>query len=81
MKPLRQAIDDYISLRRSLGFKLRRMSEGLREFAAFLEQRAAPVSTTASGMTGFVLEKRRGEESPAPCPDVEPHGQKALCLC
>jgi hypothetical protein len=40
MKPLRQAIDDYIALRRSLGFKLRRMAEGLREFAIFLEQKA-----------------------------------------
>ncbi|HEY6308721.1 MAG TPA: hypothetical protein VI488_19945 [Candidatus Angelobacter sp.] len=42
MKRLRQAIDDYIALRRSLGFKLRRMAEGLREFAIFLEQKAAP---------------------------------------
>ena len=27
MKPLRQAIEDYIGLRRSLGFKLRRVAE------------------------------------------------------
>ena len=39
MKPLRQAIDDYIALRRSLGFKLRRMAEGLREFAIFWSKR------------------------------------------
>ena len=55
MKPLRQAIDDYISLRRSLGFKLRRMSEGLREFAAFMEQRAAPYLTTELAMEWAML--------------------------
>src|ERR1039457_34671 len=50
MTPLRQAIDDYIALRRSLGFKLRRMAEGLREFAVFLEQKAAPHVTTELAM-------------------------------
>jgi len=50
MKPLRQAINDYIALRRSLGFKLRRMSEGLRDFAVFLEQKAAPFVTTELAM-------------------------------
>ena len=55
MKPLRQAIDDYIALRRSLGFKLRRMSEGLREFGVFLEQKAAPYVTTALAMEWAML--------------------------
>lgn len=55
MRPLRQAIDDYIALRRSLGFKLRRMSEGLREFAVFLEQKAAPYVTTELAMEWAVL--------------------------
>ena len=50
MKPLRQGINDYIALRRSLGFKLRRMSEGLREFAVFLEQKAASYVTTELAM-------------------------------
>jgi len=50
MKPLRQAIDDYIALRRSLGFKLRRMAEGLREFGIFLEHKAAPYVTTELAM-------------------------------
>ena len=55
MTPLRQAIDDYIALRRSLGFKLRRMSEGLQEVAVFLEQRAAPYVTTELAMEWAML--------------------------
>ena len=46
MKPLRQAIEDYIGLRRSLGFKLRRVAEHLQEFAGFLEKKAASYITT-----------------------------------
>jgi integrase/recombinase XerD len=45
--PLREAVDEYIALRRGLGFKLRDMATGLTAFAAFLEQHAAPVITTA----------------------------------
>ena len=55
MKPLRQTIDDYIALRRNLGFKLRRMAEGLREFAIFLEQKAAPYVTTELAMEWAIL--------------------------
>jgi hypothetical protein len=50
MKPLRQAIDDYIALRRSLGFKLCDMADDLRNFAAFLEQKAVPYVTTELAM-------------------------------
>ena len=50
MKPLRRAIDDYITLRRSLGFKLRDMADDLRNFATFLEQKAAPFVTTELAM-------------------------------
>ena len=47
MKSLRNAIEDYIALRRSLGFKLRDTATCLTEFASFLEQKAAPYITTA----------------------------------
>jgi integrase len=47
MKLLRSAVEDYIVLRRSLGFKLREMATGLREFVSFLEQKKAPYITTA----------------------------------
>jgi integrase len=50
MKPLRQAINDYIELRRSLGFKLRDMADDLRNFATFLESKAAPYVTTELAM-------------------------------
>jgi integrase len=38
MKSLQEAIQDYLALRRSLGFKLKRHSRFLEEFALFLEQ-------------------------------------------
>src|ERR1700694_5754399 len=47
MKPLRNAVEDYIALRRSLGCKLRDMATGLAEFTSFLEQKEAPYITTA----------------------------------
>ena len=47
MTPLRDAVDEYITLRRSLGFKLREMAPDLRDFAAFLEPHAAPSITSA----------------------------------
>ena len=55
MKPLRNAVEDYIALRRSLGFKLRNMAAGLTEFASFLEQRGAPYITTALALEWAML--------------------------
>ncbi len=47
MTRLQAAVDEYIALRRSLGFKLRDMAPDLRNFAAFLEQHGASVITSA----------------------------------
>src|SRR5271165_5575046 len=47
MKSLQNAIEDYIALRRSLGFKLDDMAADLTKFASFLEQKTAPYITTA----------------------------------
>lgn len=55
MKRLREGIEDYIALRRCLGFKLRRMSERLREFAEFLEQKAVSHVTTELAMEWAML--------------------------
>ena len=38
MKTLREAVGDYLALRRSLGFKLKKHQRLLEEFALFLEQ-------------------------------------------
>jgi integrase len=46
MKALKEGIQDYLSLRRSLGFKLKKHSRFLREFALFLEQADAGRITT-----------------------------------
>lgn len=46
MKPLRQAMQDYLALRRSLGFKLRDAGRWLSKFADFLEARGATCVTT-----------------------------------
>jgi len=50
MKPLGQAIQDYLALRRSLGFKLHDAGICLPKFAAFLEARGAASITTQLAM-------------------------------
>lgn len=47
MSPLRKAVEDYLAMRRSLGFKLRLPAGMLREFASFLERERASHITTA----------------------------------
>jgi len=42
MSTLRQAIEEYLALRRSLGYTLREVASGLRAFAAFAEREAVP---------------------------------------
>jgi integrase len=46
MNPLRESIQEYLTLRRSLGFKLRDAGICLAKFAAFLEDRGATHITT-----------------------------------
>lgn len=45
MNPLRQALADYLSLRRSLGYALRRPEKLLNQFLDYLEERGASVIT------------------------------------
>jgi integrase len=47
MNTLRQAVQDYLSMRRDLGFKLQEAGKGLLDFATFMEQRRAPYITQA----------------------------------
>ncbi len=46
MSELRQAIDEYLSLRRSLGFELQRQETVLRRFVTFAERECAEYITT-----------------------------------
>jgi integrase len=47
MNTLRQAVHDYLSMRRSLGFKLREAGRALLDFATFMEQHHATYITQA----------------------------------
>jgi len=47
MSPLRKAVEDYLAMRRALGFKLRLPAGMLREFASFVERERASHITTA----------------------------------
>jgi integrase/recombinase XerD len=47
MNTLRQAVQDYLSLRRAFGFKLQEAGKGLLEFATFMEQQRACYITQA----------------------------------
>ena len=46
MKPLEQALKDYLRIRRSLGFQLREPEGLLRNFVAFLQAKGAPYITS-----------------------------------
>ena len=47
MSTLKQAVREYLAMRRSLGFKLRRVSARLLDFASFMEQQHASYITVA----------------------------------
>lgn len=47
MKPLSEAVNDYLALRRSLGFKLHDAGKALADFALFMDQRQAQHVTVA----------------------------------
>lgn len=48
--PLREAVEDYLAMRRSLGFKLRDAGAGLWDFVSFLEQQRASHITISSAL-------------------------------
>ncbi len=47
MNTLRQAVHEYLSMRRNLGFKLRSAGKGLLDFATFMDQHRASYITQA----------------------------------
>ena len=55
MNTLCQAVDDYLELRRGLGFKLAKYGACLREFVSFLEKKKTSHITTALAMQFVML--------------------------
>lgn len=51
MNTLRQAVQEYLSMRRALGFKLLDAGKALLDFVAFMEQHRAPYITQALALT------------------------------
>jgi integrase/recombinase XerD len=51
MNTLRQAVHEYLSMRRSLGFKLREAGKALLDFVTFMEQHRATYITEALALT------------------------------
>ena len=52
MNRLRKAVRDYLTMRRSLGFKLVRHEAGLHEFVSFLARRSSPTSPSSWHWSG-----------------------------
>lgn len=57
MSPLRQALADYLSLRRSLGYRLKRAEKLLGQFLDYLEQQQASTITTGQALAWARLPK------------------------
>ena len=51
MNTLRQAVQEYLSMRRDLGFKLREAGKGLLDFASFMQRRRASFVTQALALS------------------------------
>ena len=50
MKKLRKAVQDYVAMRRALGFNLRKVEVGLLDFVSFLERKGVSHITTARAL-------------------------------
>ena len=62
MSTLRAAVEEYIDLRRQLGFKLAHAQRYLREFASFMEAGGIPFITTEAALE-WALRPRRAQPS------------------
>ena len=51
MNTLRQAVEEYLKMRRSLGFQLREAGKALGDFVTFMEQQRAPYITPALALS------------------------------
>ena len=53
MNTLREALQDYLAMRRALGFKLHDAGVGLQDFVSFLERKRLPISPLAWHWSGL----------------------------
>lgn len=60
MSPLRQALEDYLTIRRALGFKLERHGRLLPQFVAYLERVGADTITTEHALRWATLPSAAG---------------------
>jgi integrase/recombinase XerD len=58
MSELQEAVEEYLALRRSLGFTLRLPASALRHFAAFLEAQGAAYPTTELALSWAMLPRQ-----------------------
>jgi integrase/recombinase XerD len=65
MNTLCQAVDDYLELRRGLGFKLVNYGAWLREFVSFLEQEKTSHITTALALQFAMLHPKQEPKAQA----------------
>jgi hypothetical protein len=59
MSALRRHVEDYLALRRGLGFKLGRTGQHLESFAGYLEQAGAVTVTIEQSLSNFLCELRQ----------------------
>ncbi len=64
MNTLTEAIEEYLQLRRALGFKLTQARRWLRDFARFMEQQQAPFITTEQAVE-WALQPQPNSGQPA----------------
>jgi integrase len=60
MRPLRHRLDEYLAVRRALGYKLERAAKLLAQFLAFLEDRGAQTITTELALEWATLPPATG---------------------
>jgi len=63
MNTLRQAVQEYLSMRRSLGFKLHDAGRGLLEFTRFMQQQRACYITQALALAWAKQPRRYSRRS------------------
>jgi hypothetical protein len=65
MRALRRAVDDYVEMRRGLGFKLNHEARQLRRFASFMRDKKATRITTKLALQFATMNQPLGDRTMA----------------